>query len=60
MTMAHKVGINEEITLTGGVAKNLGLVTTMRNKVLKNINIPTDPQIVGALGAAILAQRYIN
>jgi predicted CoA-substrate-specific enzyme activase len=58
MTMAYKVGINEEITLTGGVAKNLGLVTTMRNKISKDINVPADPQIIGALGAAILAQKY--
>ncbi len=56
--MAYKIGINEEITLTGGGAKNICLVATMKNKIFKNINVPTEPQMIGALGAAILAQRY--
>lgn len=58
ITMAHKVGINEEVTLTGGVAKNIGLISAMKNKILKDINVPSEPQIIGALGAAILAQKY--
>lgn len=59
ITMAQKVGINEEITLTGGVAKNTGVISAIKSKLSKEVNVPEDPQIIGALGAAILAQKYI-
>ncbi|MBN3038952.1 MAG: 2-hydroxyglutaryl-CoA dehydratase, partial [Candidatus Omnitrophica bacterium] len=60
LTMARKVGINEEITLTGGVSKNIGVVETIKSRVQKELNVPQDPQLTGALGAAILAQNYIK
>jgi len=59
ITMAQKVGVNEEITLTGGVAKNTGVISAIKSKLSKEVNVPEDPQIIGALGAAILAQKYI-
>ena len=59
ITMAQKVGVNEEVTLTGGVAKNIGVISAIKSKLSKEVNVPEDPQIIGALGAAILAQKYI-
>lgn len=57
-TMLLKAGIEEEITVTGGAAKNKGLIE-MLQKVLK-FNIATlsmDPQLMGALGACEFARR---
>ena len=41
--------------MTGGVAKNIGVVRELEKKLLCSIKIPDEPQIVGALGAAIIA-----
>jgi predicted CoA-substrate-specific enzyme activase len=45
---------SNEIILTGGVAKNLGVVEFIKKRV-PGIKIPFEPQITGALGAALLA-----
>ncbi|MFZ5867060.1 MAG: acyl-CoA dehydratase activase [Thermodesulfobacteriota bacterium] len=50
------VGIRMEVTMTGGVAKNSGIVEKIREKVGQPINVPEEPQIVGALGAALIAR----
>lgn len=44
------------IILTGGVAKNIGVVKYMKKR-LPGIEIPKQPQIMGALGAALLASK---
>ena len=56
--MAKKAGAVENITLTGGCAKNDGLKAAIE-KVLKLnvINLPIDPQLMGALGAAEFARQ---
>jgi predicted CoA-substrate-specific enzyme activase len=46
------------LTLTGGVPKNRALVEEIRRSFDGNLNIPSDPQSVGALGAALLANKY--
>jgi predicted CoA-substrate-specific enzyme activase len=54
--MMDRVGPKPEVTMTGGVAKNSGIVAKIRQKVGAKINIPEEPQIVGALGAALIAR----
>ena len=51
--MAKKAGAADSVTLTGGCAKNEGLKKAIE-KVLKInvVDLPTDPQLMGALGAA--------
>jgi len=57
--MSKKVGIRKEVTITGGVAKNPAVVKILREvlgvDILELDNI--DPQIVGALGAALFAKE---
>ncbi|MBW1730990.1 MAG: 2-hydroxyglutaryl-CoA dehydratase [Deltaproteobacteria bacterium] len=55
--MVQTVGVHGEVTMTGGVAKNQGVVALFEKKVGKPIHIYKEPQIVGALGAALLAKR---
>jgi predicted CoA-substrate-specific enzyme activase len=57
-TLLKRVGINPKVTITGGCAKNRGLVKELE-KVLKVdiAPLPVDPQIIGALGAAVYARK---
>ena len=56
--MAKKAGAVDSVTLTGGCAKNEGLKKAIE-KVLKInvVDLPTDPQLMGALGAAEYARQ---
>ena len=56
--MAKKAGATDSITLTGGCAKNDGLKEAIEHVLkLKVINLKTDPQLMGALGAAESARQ---
>ncbi len=56
--MAKKAGVTDSVTLTGGCAKNEGLKAAIQ-KVLKVevVDLPLDPQLMGALGAAEFARQ---
>lgn len=54
--MAGKVAIEDDLVFTGGVARNPGVVEAVRAETGRpNLLVPPDPQITGALGAALLA-----
>ena len=56
--MAKKAGAVDKITLTGGCAKNDGLKEAIERVLnLKVIDLPIDPQLMGALGAAEFARK---
>lgn len=56
--MAKKAGATDKITLTGGCAKNDGLKAAIEQVLnLKVIDLPIDPQLIGALGAAEFARK---
>jgi predicted CoA-substrate-specific enzyme activase len=50
-----RIGLEEEIVMTGGVAKNIGVVTELEKNLGCKIWISEEPQINGALGAALIA-----
>lgn len=56
-SLVRAVGAREPIAMTGGVAKNPGAVNALERTLGTKIRIPEEPQIVGALGAAVLALR---
>lgn len=56
-TLMSSVGIETEFVMTGGIAKNIGMVRRLEEKAGLVANIPFEPQIVGALGAAVLAKE---
>ncbi|MEA3286164.1 MAG: acyl-CoA dehydratase activase [Candidatus Marinimicrobia bacterium] len=56
-SMVTSIGIQGEVTLTGGVANNKGLVVVLEEKLGQKLNVPDNPQTVGALGAAHIARR---
>ncbi len=53
--MVYRVGLEEKVVMTGGVAKNGGVLRALEEKLKTKIEVPPEPQIVGALGAALLA-----
>lgn len=56
--MAKKAGASQCITLTGGCAKNAGLKKAIEHVLkIKVIDLKTDPQLMGALGAAEYARQ---
>ena len=58
--MGRTVGYNEEVVFTGGVAKNIGVKESLESIIGLPIIIPDEPQIIGALGAALLAADELN
>jgi predicted CoA-substrate-specific enzyme activase len=50
-----RVGIVPEFVVSGGIAKNIGVVRRVEKRLGMTAHIATDPQIIGALGAAIFA-----
>lgn len=60
-SMVRKVGLVEDVALTGGCAKNKGLVKILEQKLGVNVKrLPQDPQIVGAVGAALIARERLK
>lgn len=60
-SMVRKVGLVEEVALTGGCAKNEGLRKALEGKLGVSVTkLPQDPQIAGAVGAALIAEERID
>jgi predicted CoA-substrate-specific enzyme activase len=59
-SMANHAGIEEEIMLSGGVALNNVFVDLLAKKLKCKVIVPENPQIVGALGAALLAAEVFT
>lgn len=56
--MAKKAGATDQVTLTGGCAKNEGLKKAIEKVLkLKVVDLKIDPQLMGALGAAEYARQ---
>lgn len=52
-----KVGLNKDVVLIGGMAKNIGIVAALEEQIGYKPVIPEHPAIVEALGAALLARH---
>ena len=55
--MARRVGVALPVMMTGGVAKNRGMLMALEKKLDAPIQVSEYAQVNGALGAAILAGR---
>lgn len=54
-SVARIIGLEKDIALVGGVAKNVGFVDSLKRDLKMDMLIPDEPDLVGALGAAIAA-----
>jgi len=57
--LMRRVGINDEITFTGGVSLNEGMVKALEERLEKPLNISDDCHYMGALGAAMFALDHV-
>ena len=55
ISLLRRVGLDPEITFTGGVSRNVGMVAALKEKLGLPINVSPDSQYLGALGAALFA-----
>ena len=53
--MINRVSSQGDIVFTGGVARNACMCALLEEKLGRHLLIPDDPQMIGALGAALLA-----
>ena len=59
--LAKSIGLEPEIAMSGGVAKNQGMFSALEEVLgLKIVRLEGDPQINGALGAALLAEEAMR
>ncbi len=54
-TLVVRLGVAEGCALTGGGAKDIGLVKAIEAELGTSLSVPADPQITAALGAALSA-----
>jgi predicted CoA-substrate-specific enzyme activase len=58
--MGRRVGYKEQVVFTGGVARNPGVKNALEAAIGHPILVPEEPQITGALGAALLARSELE
>ena len=56
-SMVHRLGVNPDVVLLGGVARDVGFVASLKRKLGVEVLIPEFPEYAGALGAALVASR---
>jgi predicted CoA-substrate-specific enzyme activase len=57
LTMFGRIVCEDDIIFAGGVAKNPCMAELLRKKLKQEIYVPDEPQIIGALGAALSARN---
>ena len=55
MSLVRRVGVEDEVTFTGGVSRNVGMVRGLEAVLGRPINVSDEGHYMGALGAALFA-----
>jgi activator of 2-hydroxyglutaryl-CoA dehydratase len=58
--MVGRLKIEREVALTGGGAKNMGLVKALEAKLGFPALVPPEPLLTGAIGAALLGKDIVK
>ena len=59
-SLVYRVGVNDDIVMCGGVAQNPGAVDAIRKQLNKPVIVAQNPQVTGALGAALVAYESVK
>ena len=59
VSVARIVGLEKDIVMVGGMAKNAGFVDSLKKTIEMDVKVPEDPDYAGALGAAEAAATRI-
>jgi predicted CoA-substrate-specific enzyme activase len=57
--LLRRVGIEQEVTFTGGVARNVAMVAALNERLGLQVNFSEDSHYIGALGAGLFALDHI-
>jgi len=57
VNMVKRLKIEPDVVLTGGVARNVGVVNAMKENLGCEVSVPEDPLLTGAVGAALLGKE---
>jgi predicted CoA-substrate-specific enzyme activase len=60
ISLARRVAIEPEITLTGGVARNIGMVRALEDVLGVHLNVSNDAHFTGAIGGALFALEKLD
>jgi predicted CoA-substrate-specific enzyme activase len=53
--LANRIGLAADSMAIGGLARNAGIIACLEELMARRIRVPENPQIVSALGAALIA-----
>ncbi len=59
-SLVKKLNVEPDIAVTGGGAKNIGLVRALESKFGQRLLVPPEPLITGALGAALMGKDIFD
>ncbi|MBF0508374.1 MAG: benzoyl-CoA reductase, bzd-type, subunit Q [Deltaproteobacteria bacterium] len=61
VSLLKRIGVEKELAITGGIAKNIGVVSRIEKELgIKALKPTRDTQIAGALGAALFAEALFK
>lgn len=60
LALLKRAGLEDEVTFVGGVARQKGMVKALEETLKKKVNVSEAPELIGALGAALLALRRLE
>jgi len=61
VTLLERIGMEEDFAITGGISKNIGVVKRLVDELgISSLATDYDPQIAGAIGAALFAQALVK
>ncbi|MBI4734062.1 MAG: 3-hydroxyacyl-ACP dehydratase, partial [Rubrobacteridae bacterium] len=58
-SMLHRIGVNDDVVLTGGVGRNKCIKELLSKKLGRSVYTHDSPEMMGALGAAIEARNTL-
>ncbi len=58
-SLVYRVGVKDDVIMCGGVAQDGGVVDAIEKELQQKITVAPNPQITGALGAALLAYELL-
>jgi activator of 2-hydroxyglutaryl-CoA dehydratase len=58
--MVNRLTVEDDVIVTGGGAKNKGLLKALSEQLGREILVPEEPLITGALGAALLGKEIVD
>ncbi len=56
-SLVLKVGLKQDVAMVGGCANNVGILKSLEQELGCKILVPGDPLVIGALGAALIAEE---